>query len=35
MREMGAWTDRHAAYLLIAPTLLAVVLVDVYPLMFN
>jgi multiple sugar transport system permease protein len=35
MKGMAGWSDRHAAYLLIAPTLLAVVLVDVYPLMFN
>jgi multiple sugar transport system permease protein len=35
MKGMAGWSDRHAAYLLIAPTLLAVVVVDVYPLMFN
>ena len=35
MKGLAGWSDRHAAYLLIAPTLLAVVLVDVYPLMFN
>ncbi len=32
---VGAWSDRNAAYILIAPTLLGVVLVDLYPLFFN
>jgi multiple sugar transport system permease protein len=32
---LGVWSDRHAAYLLIAPTLLGVVLVDMYPLIYN
>lgn len=31
----AAWVDRRAAYILIAPTLLAVLLVDLYPLVFN
>ena len=33
--SLGVWSDRHAAYLLIAPTLFGVVLVDVYPLIYN
>lgn len=35
MTRMAAWSDRHAAYLLIAPTLLGVLIVDVYPLFYN
>ncbi|HYM71137.1 MAG TPA: sugar ABC transporter permease [bacterium] len=31
----GAWSDRNAPYILIAPTLLGVLVVDVYPLIFN
>jgi ABC-type sugar transport system permease subunit len=32
---VGALLDRHAAYVLIAPTLVGVLIVDVYPLIFN
>jgi hypothetical protein len=32
---VGALLDRHAAYVLIAPTLVGVIIVDVYPLIFN
>ena len=36
MRRLSAgWLDRHAPYLLIAPTVLGILLVDVYPLLFN
>lgn len=35
LQRVGAWSDRHAAYLLIAPTLLGVIIVDIYPLFFN
>ena len=31
----GALLDRYAAYILIAPTLAGVLIVDVYPLIFN
>ena len=34
-RPSAGWLDRHAPYLLIAPTLLGILLVDVYPLLFN
>lgn len=32
---VAAWSDRNAPYLLIAPTLVGIVIVDVYPLFFN
>ena len=36
MRRLSSgWLDRHAPYILIAPTLLGILLVDVYPLLFN
>ena len=34
-RRPARWPDRHTAYVLIAPTLLGILLVDVYPLLFN
>src|SRR5262245_64572008 len=34
-RLSAGWLDRRAPYLLIAPTLLGVILVDVYPLLFT
>ncbi|MHB8618618.1 MAG: carbohydrate ABC transporter permease [Chloroflexota bacterium] len=34
-RGRRGWGDRNAAYILIAPTLLGILLVDAYPLVFN
>ena len=36
MRRLAAeWLDRRAPYVLIAPTVLGILLVDLYPLLFN